>query len=341
MSAPPFPPAVTDAVRLRDGGCCVLCGVPAAAPWPVMEPRLFADGGLHPDNAVLLCAACAGRALRTDIAPEALRKAAGIRAARLPDHLEADQAHDRWGNPVLPNGTRLRGELFFEPAVQRALAEGHALALFADRVKAPRTYHLPWSPGRTDDDKVLASLAAWRGERVVATVKMDGENTSLYADGYLHARSIDGRNHPSRAWVKRFWAARAADLPAGWRVCGENLFARHSIGYDALPSFFLGFGLWDERNICRPWDETLEWFALLGVTPVPTLYDGPFDEAALRALRVPDGQEGFVVRAAGAIPYARFRTLVGKFVRANHVQTDQHWMDGPVVPNGLAAEAAP
>ena len=341
MSAPICQPEMRDAVRLRDGGRCVLCGATDAAPWAVMEPRLFADGGTHPDNAVLLCAACRGRAERTEIGPEQLCKAAGIRALRRPEHLEPDQAYDRWGNPVLPNGTRLRGELFFEPEVQRVLAEGHALALFGDRVKAPRTYHLPWSPGRSDDDKVLASLDALRGQRVVATVKMDGENTSLYADGYLHARSIDGRNHPSRAWVKRFWAARAADLPEGWRVCGENLFARHSIGYDALPSYFLGFGLWNERNHCLPWDETLEWFALLGVTPVPVLYDGPFDESALRALRVPDGQEGFVVRVAGAIPYARFRSHVGKFVRANHVQTDQHWMDGPVVPNGLAQEAAP
>ena len=44
--------------------------------------------------------------------------------------------------------------------------------------------------------------------------KMDGENTSLYQDGF-HARSIDGRHHSSRDWVKGFWAQIAQDIPFG------------------------------------------------------------------------------------------------------------------------------
>jgi hypothetical protein len=48
--------------------------------------------------------------------------------------------------------------------------------------------------------------------------------------------------------------------------------------------------------------------------------------------------EGYVVRDAGAISYSAFRHSVGKFVRANHVQTVKHWMHGqPIVRNGLAA----
>ena len=55
-----------------------------------------------------------------------------------------------------------------------------------ERVKYPRTYHLPWSEGRTDDDKVLSDDSQFIGKYVVVTEKMDGENTTIYSDGYLH-----------------------------------------------------------------------------------------------------------------------------------------------------------
>lgn len=99
-----------------------------------------------------------------------------------------------------------------------------------DFVKYPRTYHLPWSPGTTNDDKILKSLTGFDGEHVVCTVKMDGENTSLYRNG-LHARSLDYQHHDSRAWIRGFHATFAADIPEGMRICGENLYAKHSIAY--------------------------------------------------------------------------------------------------------------
>src|SRR5205823_10457529 len=116
--------------------------------------------------------------------------------------------------------------------VQKAL--GDVLQLFTHWVKYPRTYHLPWSEDVKDDDRVMESLDGLVGQRVIATEKMDGENTTMYAH-YIHARSVDGRSHPSRDWVKGFWGSIGADIPAGWRVCGENLYAKHSIHYGDLP----------------------------------------------------------------------------------------------------------
>jgi hypothetical protein len=209
-----------------------------------------------------------------------------------------------------------------------------------DRVKYSRTMHLPWSPGLSNDDKLIESLDAFLGKRVIVSEKMDGENTTLYPDGYLHARSTDGRDHPSRDWVKAFWASRCHDLPQGWRVCGENLFAVHSVRYEGLPSYFFGFSIWDETNTALSWDETMEWFTLLGITPVPVLYDGIWDEALIRGLyreeRDRDTREGYVVRVADQIPVDNFRTHVAKYVRAQHVQTDTHWMHAEIVRNGLA-----
>lgn len=68
------------------------------------------------------------------------------------------------------------------------------------RIKYPRTLHLPWSLGRTSDDKVLSSMDHFSGREVVVTEKMDGENTTIYSDG-LHARSTTSQRHPSRSWV--------------------------------------------------------------------------------------------------------------------------------------------
>ncbi|MFJ1837489.1 RNA ligase family protein [Streptomyces sp. NPDC088175] len=210
------------------------------------------------------------------------------------------------------------------------------------RTHYPRTAHLPWSPGATSDDVRIADLAALTGREVVVTEKLDGENTTLYADG-LHARSLDSAHHPSRGWVKALQGRIGARVPDGWRVCGENLFARHSIPYEDLESFFYGFSVWDGER-CLDWDRTVEFLRDLGIPVPPVLWRGVFDaraEKALRALKPDTGrQEGYVVRPADGFGAADFGRLVAKWVRPGHVQTDTHWMHSAVVPNGLGPAAA-
>lgn len=336
--------AFRTAVFARDGGRCVLCSAPAVDAHHMLERRLWPDGGYHVANGASVCEDCHLRCERTLVSVEELRALCGIAKPLIPPHLYDDQSYDKWGNPILANGQRCQGELFFEESVQQVLREGNVLHLFTDRIKYPRTHHLPWSPGISDDDRVIESLADWGGERLIVTEKMDGENTTMYRRG-IHARSVDGRHHLSRNWVKQFHGSLAHDIPTGWRICGENLYARHSIAYTALPSFFLGFSMWNERNVCLPWDETVEWFALLGITPVPVLYDGDLlefhDAFRWDAARWSD-REGYVVRWAGAIGYAEFRRKVAKYVRAGHVQTSPHWMEGRrIVPNQLASRTDP
>ncbi|SHG22922.1 RNA ligase family protein [Streptoalloteichus hindustanus] len=206
-------------------------------------------------------------------------------------------------------------------------------------VRYPRTSHLPWSPGATADDVRLADLGGLAGREVVVTEKLDGENTTLYRDG-LHARSLDSAHHPSRAWVKALHGAVAAGIPPGWRVCGENLYARHSIEYRDLESWFSAFSVW-AGDRCLGWDETVRFARRLGV-PVPrVLWRGVFDERALRALWLDlQRQEGYVVRTVDGFDRAEFAQRVAKWVRRDHVRTDEHWMLGPVVPNGRGAAGA-
>ncbi|MFF1409525.1 RNA ligase family protein [Streptomyces sp. NPDC058289] len=210
------------------------------------------------------------------------------------------------------------------------------------RTHYPRTPHLPWSPGATSDDVRTTGpgmLAGFAGREVVVTEKLDGENTTLYADG-LHARSLDSGHHPSRAWVKGLQSRIGPGIPAGWRVCGENVYARHSLAYEELDAWFYGFSVWAGDH-CLEWDRTVLFLRGLGVPGPRVLWRGVFDERALRRLRLDTArQEGYVVRTAAGFDRADFGRCVAKWVRGGHVQTDTHWMYAQVVPNGLGPAAA-
>ena len=207
----------------------------------------------------------------------------------------------------------------------------------------PNTPHLPWSGGITRPDKVLASTANFEGQNVVVTIKMDGEVWNMYSD-YCHPRSLDGQHHPSpkvrksRDWVKQKWAGIKHDIPAGWRICGENMFAKHSILYTHLKSYFLAFSIWNEDNICLTWDETIEWLELLNLKSVPVIYRGIYDEQHIRALWEMDnmrGEEGYVVRIDKLFSYPEFSNNMAKFVRENHLQTDKNWLWSELISNHL------
>ncbi|MFE3585930.1 RNA ligase family protein [Streptomyces niveus] len=207
------------------------------------------------------------------------------------------------------------------------------------RTAYPRTVHVPWSPGVGSDDVRGGDLDGLRGREVVVTEKMDGENTTLYRDG-LHARSLDSGHHPSRAWVKGLQGRIGALVPDGTRVCGENLYARHSIAYEELESWFYGFSVWD-GEWCLGWDETVRVLRRLGIPSPRVLWRGVFDERALRGLKLdPARQEGYVVRTVEGFVREEFGRRLAKWVRPHHVQTDTHWMHAAVVENGLGAAAA-
>ncbi|WCD84676.1 hypothetical protein KPP03845_100999 [Streptomyces xanthophaeus] len=206
------------------------------------------------------------------------------------------------------------------------------------RTHYPRTPHLPWSPGAASDDVRADGFAGLAGREVVVTEKLDGENTTLYRDG-LHARSLDSAHHPSRAWVKGLQGRIGTGIPEGRRVCGENLYARHSLPYGELDSWFYGFSVWDGEH-CLDWDQGVRFLRGLGIPTPPVLWRGTFDERVLRRLKLDTTrQEGYVVRTVAGFTRADFGRCVAKWVRPGHVRTGTHWMFAQVVPNGLGPAA--
>lgn len=326
-----------EAVFARDKYKCVMCGAPAVDAHHIIERRLFSDGGYYINNGSSLCESHHLDAEKTVISCEQIRAAAGITILVLPPHFYKDVEYDKWGNIIQPDGTRLKGELFHDESVQKILTAGGVLGKFSDRVKYPRTYHLPWSHSISKDDRILEDLSGLLEGDVVVTEKMDGENTTFYYD-YLHARSLNYNPHASRGYVKAIHAQVCNDIPPGWRVCGENMYAAHSIHYNNLAGYFLVFSIWNEQNICLSWEETVEWATLLGLPTVKVLYQGPFCEATIRALYPEprsENSEGYVVRTGKGFAYKDFRKYVGKYVRQGHLATSHNWSRSQILPNTI------
>lgn len=201
--------------------------------------------------------------------------------------------------------------------------------------KYPRTYHVNWSPGTTIDDKIHQDIDFFNDKEIVITEKMDGENTTMMND-CIHSRSLDSADHPSRHWVKGLWGKIKYDIPDNWKICGENLFATHSIHYTNLSSYFMVFSIWDENDICLSWDDTVTFANFLNLETVPVLWRGIYNKEFIENFKInTDIQEGFVIRIVDSFPFSDFDKSVAKWVRKGHVTSDDHWMFKKITPNEL------
>jgi hypothetical protein len=296
----------------RDKHTCINCKVKNVKldAHHILDRKLFDDGGYYLDNGVSLCEPCHILAETMRLTCGELREKAGITEIILPPQLSPGRTYDKWGKPI------------------------------EERQKYPRTYHLPSSPGLQNDDRLLETTDVWLGKEVVITEKMDGENTSIYSD-YLHPRSTEYSYHPSRTFVKSIQGTIGHMIPEGWRVCGENVTAVHSIEYDTLESYFYMFSIWDDKNFCLSWDETEMWAEELGIPLVPILYRGEWQgDDTISQLHIDvKRQEGYVVRPTDSFHYDDFLRLVGKWVRKDHVAVNaEHWRTAPVKYNRLKHE---
>lgn len=165
------------------------------------------------------------------------------------------------------------------------------------------------------------------GHSVIITEKLDGENTSLHTHK-LHARSEDGSHYPWQAVVKGMWGSISHLIPEHIQICGENMYAKHSIYYDQLTAFFYVFNIIDkERQVFLSVEDTLQWCEKLGLKYVPILehrlmpvsYKMPEKSAFGKEI------EGYVIRVVEEFPVEDYKKYCAKFVRKGHVRTNKHW----------------
>ena len=200
--------------------------------------------------------------------------------------------------------------------------------------KYNRTYHLPFSPGSTNDDRISSSVASLLGIDVVITEKLDAENCGMERGG-VYARSHAAYTEsPWSRKVRQIHSLIKNSIDEGVFIFGENMEGIHSIEYTNLTSYFYIFGVRD-NNIWVPWETVEEYSFLLDLPTVPVLFKGVINtEKELKQI-VEDlvsqpsalgGQrEGIVIRNAGMFHNDDFSQNVMKWVRRGHVQTDEHW----------------
>lgn len=207
--------------------------------------------------------------------------------------------------------------------------------------KYPRTPHLPWSPGGTNDDRRLSSVDHLLGRELVVTEKLDGSNLCMTQDAVYARSHAAAPRHPSFDAAKALHATIKDGIDPGLSVFGEWCFAVHSICYERVPAppFFVFAVRDDVTGVWWGWEEVVLQAEILGLPVPPYVVRGGlrlFVRAAdlerfagdvlpsHRGQSVFGGEmEGFVVRLSG--PYDDLATSTAKWVRADHVQTDEHW----------------
>jgi hypothetical protein len=211
--------------------------------------------------------------------------------------------------------------------------------------KYGRTYHYPFSPGTTSDDRInhdywndVTKIAA-----LVHTEKLDGENNCLNRYGVFARSHAAPSQSPWTAWLRERWEQLKNDL-GDLEVFGENLYAVHSIEYAQLGSHYYVFGV-RQHDQWLSWEETKFYANMLDFPTVPEikLVPAPADRNAFEAdvLSIvsqpgtmgsvdaftgkPCTMEGIVTRNAAGYAVADFAQHVFKYVRKSHVKTDAHW----------------
>lgn len=210
----------------------------------------------------------------------------------------------------------------------------------------PSTRHWPKSLSVHRDDHFHTDPGHFVGKRVVITEKLDGGITQ-FADGKLYARASS--TPASQSWfdyAKSVTLPKLYAAPRNVQFIGEDLYGVHSIEYDPLPDTFFLFHVLNrkienvgtentEGDIFLSWREVEDIAEGYGLRHVPVLFEGVFDrfdeitEWFFHNIQEPSELgpvcEGFVMRVADDFAFEDFGLNMCKFVRAHHVQTDEHW----------------
>lgn len=217
--------------------------------------------------------------------------------------------------------------------------------------KYPRTFHVPWSKGATNDDKIATDLSCVINTDIIITEKIDGSNTSLEAIGCFARTHSGPPTHLSFDGLKALHSTIKYKIPDNCQLFGEWAFAKHSIEYDKLPGYFLLFavrevGPSDKFDpIWASWEEVEMWSKEIEVSTVPVLFKGQvktqneLQELTESFMNQPscygEIREGIVIRAQCGFTNHSFKNHVFKMVRENHVQTSEHWKNQEIVKNKL------
>lgn len=217
--------------------------------------------------------------------------------------------------------------------------------------KFPSTPHLATLPGvDVRGDKVLSVIERedFLQHEVVGEEKIDGANLGISFDSEGKIRVQNRGSYltlpGSGQWKKLGdWLVPRMDillehLAGDCLLFGEWCYAQHSVFYNRLPDWFLGFDIYDKR--CGRFLAVEHRNVLLkkmGVTPVPQLVRGHFtypetQKLLSRSQFSDQPAEGIYFR----LDQAGWLLQRAKLVRPSFVQAmEQHWSRSAIRPNQI------
>ncbi len=223
-----------------------------------------------------------------------------------------------------------------------------------DFFKFPFTPHLATLDGvDIRGDKVLSEFERdeFLQHNLVVEEKVDGANIGVLFnnDGNIRVQNRGAYLHlpGSGQWRKLGdWLAPRTDdlfesLANRYILFGEWCYAQHSVFYDRLPDWFLGFDIYDKQT-GRFWSVVRrdELFKKLKIAQVPTIAQGRFTLEDLKRLLSksklgPQPAEGLYLR----VEQEDWLAQRAKLVRPAFIQSiDRHWSHSAIRPNRLRFE---
>lgn len=210
----------------------------------------------------------------------------------------------------------------------------------------PSTPHWPESLSVHRDDHYHRDPEWFLNKPVIITEKLDGGLTGIH-QGRVYARSsFAPTREPWFDYVKSRTLPKLYGVLPSLIAYGEDLYGVHSIEYDALPDSFFLFHVCDlngdslgpnyvGKHVFYDWHSVTTFAQTYGIQTVPVLFEGQFSKVQeitdwfMTNIREPSvlgpSREGFVLRVWDRFVFEDFGKNCCKFVRANHVQTTEHW----------------
>jgi len=217
--------------------------------------------------------------------------------------------------------------------------------------KFPSTPHLAVLNGASvRDDKVLSLMERdqFLSHKITVEEKIDGANLGISFDDIGHLRlqnrgSILGAPMTGQWKTLTEWITPRTDrlfdlLTNRYILFGEWCYATHSVHYNRLPEWFVGYDVFDSvesQFVCKSRRDEL--LTTIGIHGAPCLANGYFSLEELIELL---GQSHFGDAPAEGL-YLRFDdgnwlAQRAKLVRPDFIQSiEKHWSRGPLRVNRL------
>jgi len=355
-----------ESVFSRDNNECVVpwCDNESDDAHHVIERELWKDGGYILNNGASVCNKHHKYAENNNIPPQAFYQWIGIENPPLPKSID-DINVNKWGKKFdMPPWKNLRERIKYQ-------STRHLLPLYwydEETTADSRIEHDDTGIESVDNLVGIPLVITEKIDGSNCMIVNDIDNPVRARNGSKPTKDMD------KLYKKGglYWEQEVNQkLPDRLQVFGEWVLAKHSIHYgcdceepceDIGPSlseltdvnderaYFQIFGAYDKIwDMWLSWPETERVSDVLGFPTTPVLYceddlDSPTFETnhearneLIRYARdvIDNGGEGIVVRSKFPFHYGQFSTKLGKYVRENHVKTDEHWSHTDIVKNRI------